>query len=169
MALVNGVVSGLVTAVDGEGRVKVHCEGIDDSHETDWIRIATMMGGNDRGSFFMPEVNDEVLLSFENGHPRIPIVVGFFWNGKDKPPGQDFRDRILKSKNGHSIRFLDSTVVNGDKGALVIEDAHGNRVTMSNGKVTVYSKGHLELRSEGNVIVSGPGWTRVVTPNSNPI
>lgn len=169
MALVNGVVSGLVTDVDSEGRVKVHCPWVDDKHGTDWIRIATMMGGNGKGSFFMPEINDEVLISFENGHPRTPIVVGFFWNGKDKPPAQDVRDRILKSKNGHSIRFLDSTEVNGDKGALVIEDAHGNRVTMSNGKVVVYSKGHLELRSEGNVILSGPGWTRVVTPNKNPI
>ena len=124
MSNINGVVVGLVTQVD-VGKIKVNFPWLDDDHETDWIRIATMMSGDNRGSFFMPELHDEVLVGFDQGNPRVPYVVGYLWNGKDSPPGQDVRDRRITSKNGHSIRFLDSTPSSGSKGAIVIEDAHG--------------------------------------------
>ena len=126
MSQVNGVVIGLVTSVDDpeeQGRIKVHFPWLDEGHETDWIRIATLMAGNDRGAFFMPEVGDEVLVAFEHGEARFPYVIGFLWNGQDAPPGAHVRDRIFKSKNGHQIRFLDSTPGSGDQGGIVLEGA----------------------------------------------
>ena len=51
-----------------------------------WARIATLMGGNGRGSWFIPDKGDEVLVAFEGGDPRRPYVLGGLWNGKDKPP-----------------------------------------------------------------------------------
>ena len=122
------------------------------------------MSGDNRGSFFMPEVDDEVLIGFDKGDTRTPYVVGFLWNGVDTPPGQDVRDRRITSKNGHSIRFLDSTPSGGSLGAIVIEDAHGNAITMSNGKITIRSKGVLELTGP-TITLNG----RVVAPNGNPI
>lgn len=159
----NGVVVGLVTQVE-VGRIKVNFPWLDDNHETDWIRIATMMSGDNRGSFFMPEPQDEVLVGFDQGDPRIPYVVGYLWNGKDSPPGQDVRDRRITSKNGHSIRFLDSTPDGGSLGALVIEDAHHNRITMSNGKISISSPGLLEITAS-TITLNG----RTLTPNLNPI
>ena len=103
MSQINGVVIGLVTNVqdpDKNGRVKVHFPWLDDQHETDWVRIATMMGGNGRGSFFMPEVNDEVLVAFDHGDVRFPYVVGFMWNGQDQPPSKEIRLRVIRSVNG---------------------------------------------------------------------
>ena len=82
-----------------------------------------MMSGNNRGSFFMPELQDEVLVAFNQGSARDPYIVGFLWNGQDLPPGQDVRDRRITSRNGHEIRFLNSTPDNGNVGALVIQDA----------------------------------------------
>ena len=163
MSNMSGVVVGLVTKVD-VGKIKVNFPWLDDNHETDWIRIATMMSGDGRGSFFMPEPNDEVLVGFDQGNPRIPYVVGYMWNGKDAPPGQDVRDRRITSKNGHTIRFLDSTPDSGSKGAIVIEDAHHNRITMSNGKISIDAKGLLEITA-GTITLNG----RVVSPNGNPI
>jgi uncharacterized protein involved in type VI secretion and phage assembly len=162
-----GVVIGLVTNVSDplrQNRVKLHFPWIGDGQETDWVRIATMMAGAERGSMFMPEVNDEVLVAFEHGDSRFPVVIGFMWNGEDSPPGRDVRDRKIVSKNGHQIRFLDSTPSGGSMGALVIEDAHGNRITMSNGQIQVKSTCVLAL--EGSTLTLNG---RVVVPNGNPI
>jgi uncharacterized protein involved in type VI secretion and phage assembly len=167
MSRIDGVVIGLVTNVSDplkQNRVKLHFPWLDDDQETDWVRIATMMAGGGRGSMFMPEVNDEVLVAFEHSDTRFPLIVGFLWNGQDAPPGEDVRDRKIVSKNGHQIRFLDSTPAGGSLGALIIEDAHGNRITMSNGQIRIRSKCTLAL--EGPTITLNG---RVVAPNSNPI
>ncbi|HEY1758766.1 MAG TPA: phage baseplate assembly protein V [Bryobacteraceae bacterium] len=179
MAIVNGVVAGIVTAVD-VGVVKVNFPWLDAQHETDWIRIATMMSGGNAGSFFMPNVQDEVLVAFEHGDTRFPYVVGFTWNGQDIAPGTDVRDRKLVSKNGHQIRFLDSTPSGGSTGAIVIEDASGNRITLSDGKIVVQSKFMIEIEAPAiylqgpdlNPDSSGPpqrAWKRRVLPNNNAI
>src|SRR6476469_2175065 len=91
MSTINGVVIGLVTDVNDplkQGRIRVNFPWLEDEHQTDWIRIATTMAGNGRGTFFMPELQDEALVAFEHGNVRMPYVIGFLWNGKDSPPGQ---------------------------------------------------------------------------------
>src|SRR6266705_6092195 len=89
-----GVFPALVTDIkdaDGQGHVKVSLPWSPDSgggrYEC-WARLATMMGGNNRGTWFIPDTNDEVLVAFEGGNPRRPYVVGALWNGQDKPPEQ---------------------------------------------------------------------------------
>ena len=179
MAIVNGVVVGIVTAVD-VGVVKVNFPWLDPQHETDWIRIATMMSGGNAGSFFMPNVQDEVLVAFEHGDTRFPYVVGFLWNGQDlrRAPmcgiGSWFRRTATRSA------FLDSTPDAGNMGALVIEDANGNRITMSDGKIVVQSKFMIEIEAPA-IYLQGPdlspdssgppqnAWKRRVLPNNNPI
>jgi uncharacterized protein involved in type VI secretion and phage assembly len=160
MSTINGVVIGLVTQRQ-PGQVKVNFPWLDDQHESDWIRIATAMSGSDRGTFFMPELHDEVLVAFNQGDPRMPYIVGFLWNGQDQPPGQDVRDRRITSLNGHTVRFLDATASQGSVGALVIQDGHGNRIVMSNSKVTIQSTGLLEIDApvitlNGRVFAGGP-------------
>jgi phage baseplate assembly protein gpV len=167
----NGVVVGLVTNVndpEGRGRIKLHFPWLDPKHETDWVRIATLMGGGGRGSFFMPEVNDEALVAFEHGDPRFPYVIGFLWNGADEPPAKHVRERKLETKNGHAIRFLDATPENGSLGALIIEDGHGNRIALSNGQIFISSVAVLQLEAP-TIVLKGPGYTRVVAPTPNPI
>jgi uncharacterized protein involved in type VI secretion and phage assembly len=163
MSTINGVVVGLVTQVE-PGQVKVTYPWLAEQHETDWIRIATAMSGNGRGSFLMPELQDEVLLAFDQGNPRLPYVVGFLWNGTDLPPGQDVRDRRITSRNGHTIRFLDATPSGGSVGALVIQDGHGNTIVMSNTKITIQAMGLLEIDAP-NITIKG----RPVVDGSNPI
>lgn len=160
MDTIDGVVIGLVTQVQ-PGQVKVNLPWLADDQESDWIRIATAMSGNNRGSFLMPELRDEVLVAFDQGDPRLPYIVGFLWNGQDAPPGQDVRDRRITSKNGHEVRFLDATPSQGSLGALVIEDAHGNRIVMSNGKITIQAHGLLEIDASvitlnGRIVAGGP-------------
>ena len=78
-----------------------------------WARVATIMGGPNRGSFFLPEKDDEVLVCFEHGDIRFPFVVGMLWNGVDKPihdnSAQDGKNnyRSIKSRSGHILTFVD--------------------------------------------------------------
>jgi uncharacterized protein involved in type VI secretion and phage assembly len=168
MSMVQGVVVGLVTDVRVDGCVKVHFPWLDQCHQSDWIRVASVMAGKDRGAFFMPEVDDEVLLAFQHGDANYPFVIGFLWNGVDLPPGKHVRDRVFKSKNGHSIRFLDTTPSGGNKGAIVIEDAHRNRITLSNGQVSIRSRNAVVIEGS-SIVFKVNGVPRVVTPNGNPI
>jgi uncharacterized protein involved in type VI secretion and phage assembly len=130
-----------ITDPDGQGRVKVTLPWSPDTgsgrYEA-WARLATLMGGPNRGSWFVPDVNDEVLLVFEGGDPRRPYVIGGLWNGRDSPPesmdgaGKNFL-KVLRSRNGVKIT-LDDT--DGQE-TLVLETPGGQRVTLKDGPGSV--------------------------------
>ena len=112
---ITGVVIGIVTNnhdPDRLGRVKVRFPWLSGSTESHWARVATPMAGNGRGLYFLPEVDDEVLVLFERGDVRFPFVIGALWNGKDQAPAgnSDGKNalRVIKSRSGHLIRFDDS-------------------------------------------------------------
>jgi uncharacterized protein involved in type VI secretion and phage assembly len=159
-----GVVVGLVRARDGKGRVRLHFPWLDDALLSDWIPVAAPMAGGGRGMFFMPEIGDEVLCAFQHGRFEHPVVVGFLWNGVDRPPSDEPRERMICTKNGHRIRFLDSTPAGGDMGGIVIEDAHGNSVSLSNGQVSVNAVAMVQIKAP-TVLING----RLVLPVPNPI
>jgi uncharacterized protein involved in type VI secretion and phage assembly len=161
-----GVVIGKVTNVhdpEGLGRIQVCFPWLGDAH-TEWVAVASIMAGKDRGAFFMPEVEDEVLLAFQQGDWDHPFVIGFLWNAVQTPPSRDERQRMIRSVNGHTIRFVDSEPSSGNRGALIIEDAHGNVITLTNGVVTIHSKGHLALTASTMTIMNRP-----VRPVGGPI
>jgi len=80
---------------------------------SNWCRIATFMGGKERGAFWLPEVDDEVLIAFEHGDVRRPFVIGSLWNGVDKTihdnKSQDGKNnfRSIRSRSGHMLQFVD--------------------------------------------------------------
>ena len=80
-----------------------------DDNETDWIRIATLSSGPDRGSLFIPEVEDEVLVAFEHGDINRPFVIGSIWNDEGKPPTPESENTLkkIKTRSGHEIIFSD--------------------------------------------------------------
>lgn len=123
-----GVVVGIVVDnkdPDGHYRVKVKYPWVSesDSKYTDakdeedfrsnWCRIATFMAGKERGAFFLPEVDDEVLIAFEHGDVRRPYVIGSLWNGVDtefhhnKDQNGKNWHRSIRSRSGHALQFVD--------------------------------------------------------------
>jgi phage baseplate assembly protein V len=150
------------------GRVKLRFPWLDAEMVSDWVPVAQPHAGNDRGIFWMPEIEDEMVVGFLHGDFARPIVLGALWNQMSPPPAKDPRERMLRSKNGHTIRFLDSTVANGDKGALIIQDGHGSSMAFSNGFTIVKAVGTLVLEAD-TMVLRGKGWARTITPNTNPI
>jgi uncharacterized protein involved in type VI secretion and phage assembly len=172
MSRVFGLVLGVVVDVDdpeGEGAVRVEYTAMEGHPISRWAPIVRPMAGKDRGVWLVPEVGDEAALAFHSGDPNRPYVLGFLYNGIDVAPSTAVRERLIRSVNGHTIRFIDSTPTpGGNKGALAIEDASGNTIVLANGKITIRSRGVLELDAPV-IVLGGTTYKRVVTPNSNPI
>jgi uncharacterized protein involved in type VI secretion and phage assembly len=126
---------------DGQGRVKVSLPWAPDgggARYEAWARLATMMAGKNRGSWFIPDVNDEVLVVFMGGDPRFPCVVGGMWNGQDTPPesmdgaGKNYLKKI-RSRNGVMIT-LDDT--DGQE-TMILETPGGQKMTLKDGPGSV--------------------------------
>ena len=145
---------------DGQGRIKVQLPWSPDSGDASyeaWARLATMMGGNDRGSWFVPDVSDEVIVTFLGGDTRHPIVIGSLWNGQDTPPESmddsgENNIKKIRSRNGVQITLDDTqgseqliletpggqkVTLKDGPGVIEAEDSNGNSVKMESSGITV--------------------------------
>jgi uncharacterized protein involved in type VI secretion and phage assembly len=163
MKPMNGVVEGIVTAVK-EGEVKVKYPWLHEEEgeekESDWIRIATSMAGNDRGTFFMPELEDEVLVAFKHGDFNSPYIIGFLWNGKDKTPEKDTKKRKIKTKSGHIVEFDDNTAVE----KITIQSKSKHKIELNDkfpGRITIESAGKQKIEIND----TPPGSITITTNN----
>jgi uncharacterized protein involved in type VI secretion and phage assembly len=168
-----GVYTALVDDVrdpDGQGRVKVTLPWVADagggSFEL-WARVATLMAGPSRGTWFVPDTGDEVLVAFEAGDPSRPVVVGALWNGSDAPPesmdgGGRNEIRSITTKNRVKVTLDDASgqerlvleTPGGQKvtlkdgpGSITIEDANGNSVRLEPAGITVTSSAKVTVNA----------------------
>lgn len=132
---VKGVALAIVTNnkdEEGMGRIKVRFPWREDGQDSYWARLAVLMAGQERGTFFLPEVGDEVLVAFDRDDIRHPYVVGALWNGQDKPPesNSDGKNNIRKitSRSGHEIIFNDDNEKKQEK--VEIHTKAGHKVVL---------------------------------------
>lgn len=155
-----GVVVGMVTNnqdPDKMGRVKVKFPWLSDTDESYWARLATPMAGKDRGIYFLPEVDDEVLVAFEHGDVRFPYVLGALWNGQDqdKPPEQNSDGknniRMIKSRSGHIIRLNDEE---GKETIEIIDKSGKNSIAIdtTNNAIAITSDKDITLKAPQGTI-----------------
>jgi uncharacterized protein involved in type VI secretion and phage assembly len=137
-----GVVIGVVTNnedPDNMHRVKVRFPWLSDDVESNWARVAAPMAGKDRGTYFLPEVDDEVLIAFEHGQVDHPYVIGSLWNGKDEAhesnsDGEN-NNRTMKSRSGHVLRFHDKS--GSEKIEIISQSGHQLRLDDKSGNETI--------------------------------
>jgi phage baseplate assembly protein V len=144
---------------DGLGRVKVQLPWLADRVESDWTRVVTAMAGAGRGLYWLPEVDDEVLVAFEHGRPDSLYVLGGLWNGKDKPPesNADGKNnvRALKTRSGHVIRLTDA---DGDEKIEIIDKTTKNSIVISakDKTITIAADADITVKStNGKLSLSG--------------
>ena len=161
---------------DQQGRVKIRLPWAPDDAGYDlWARMATLMGGGNRGSWFIPDVGDEVLVMFEAGDPRRPYVIGGLWNGRDAPPesmdgaGKNNK-KSLVSRNGVRVTLDDTdgqeaftvqtpggqtlTLKDGP-GMVEIKDSNGNSLKMEAAGITVNAAAKLTVTASTVEVSAG--------------
>lgn len=176
-----GVYTALVLDIcdpDGQGRVKVELpwspDGSSARYEA-WARLTTFMGGNNRGSWFIPDVNDEVLVSFAAGDPRCPFVLGSLWNGSDQPPqsmdgaGNNY-SKVLCSRNGVKVTLDDQdgqekmvletpggqkVTLKDGAGAIEIQDSNGNSIKLESAGITINASAKVTVNASQVAISTG--------------
>jgi uncharacterized protein involved in type VI secretion and phage assembly len=155
-----GVEIGIVTNVrdpDQLGRVKVCFPRLPGKPESDWCRVAQPAAGAGRGFYWLPHVNDEVLVAFERGEAHRPYIIGSLWNGKDKPMKTAYVDEnttvMIQTKSGHQIVLDDKS--GSEK--IVIADKSGKRTLtfdVTNKKFLIEAKeGDVEIHAEKRIVL----------------
>jgi uncharacterized protein involved in type VI secretion and phage assembly len=152
-------------------RVRVRLPWQAEGDASYWARLAMPMAGPSRGTFFLPEIDDEVLVGSEYGDPSHLYVLGVLWNGKQKPPvnNDDGKNdlRLIHTRLGHRLLFNDgsepsvtlsmsngSSLLFNKEGAL-LDDGNGNtlRIESASGAITIKSSGSLTLKSDTTVSI----------------
>lgn len=168
--LIKGVSVGVVSQnqdPEGLGRVKVRFPWRENPDESHWARIAVLMAGKNRGTWFLPEVGDEVLVACDAERIEHPYVLGALWNGQEPPPetNSDGHNDIrkIRSRSGHEIIFDDGArgridihlsdnkrQVLLDPDGIVIKDDGGNEIEIKSlpGTITIKSNSKLSIQSK---------------------
>jgi uncharacterized protein involved in type VI secretion and phage assembly len=152
--------SAIVTNTDdpdalGRVQVKFHWNSGTTAAEPEyWLRVLAPHAGSEKGFFCLPEIDDEVLVAYEEGDPDRPIIIGSLYNGVDKAPtnhsaGFDAAENDLKlfrTKSGNEIYFHDK---DGSE-TVCITQSSGNTVTLSadGPKITVETDGDIMLKGK---------------------
>jgi phage baseplate assembly protein gpV len=145
---------------DGEGnpgyRVKVEFPWLNEQETSFWARIAVPMGGSGRGTYVLPEIDDQVLVVFEHGDINRPIVVGSLWSKKQEPvevnqSGKN-NTKLIKSRAGHRIIFDDKE---GAEKIVIVDQTKKNKIILDsvNKIVKIESDGDIEIKAKTNIIL----------------
>ncbi|GAB3422889.1 type VI secretion system tip protein VgrG [Niabella aquatica] len=172
---INGLQIGIVTQLqddpDGENRILVRVPVIHKEDEGAWCRVSTLDAGNERGTFFLPEIEDEVIVGFINNDPRHGIVLGML-NSSSKPAPLTASDD--NHEKGYQSRSKMKWLFNDDKKSLnietpagnkiilteedkkiLLEDQNGNKILMNEEGITIESIKDVILKASGDIKMEG--------------
>lgn len=172
---VNGLQVGLVTALEGdpesEHRVQVRIPMIDPKEEGVWARVATLDAGNNRGSFFRPEIGDEVALGFFDNDPRNPVILGMM-NSSAKPApitaADDNHEKGWVTRSEIKIMINDDKksvtvetpggnklILSDDAGGISMEDQNGNKIVLDSNGISIESAKDFKVKAGGDASLEG--------------
>ncbi|MBF04209.1 MAG: hypothetical protein CMP76_13030 [Flavobacterium sp.] len=172
---INGLQIGIVTKIvedpNNQFRIKVRLPQISESGEGVWARLATMSASSNMGSYFIPNVNDEVIVGCLNNNPDTPIILGSVYSSNKPMPFPITEDNYKKgfvtkeenkivlddetntielvTKNGNSLKISD------DLKGFVIEDENSNKITMNDQGITIESCKDFNVKATGNIKIEG--------------
>ncbi|VXB30160.1 Contig_14, whole genome shotgun sequence [Flavobacterium sp. 9AF] len=166
-----GIVTQLQDDPDGEDRILVKIPIINSEEQGIWCRVASLDAGENRGAFFRPEIEDEVIIGFINEDPNNAVVLGML-NSSGKPApivaSDDNNEKGFITRSEMKLLFDDDKKVvsittpagkkialDEDAGTIVIEDENANVITMDSNGIKMESAGKIELLATGDVTIEG--------------
>jgi Rhs element Vgr protein len=184
---VSGLQIGVVTSNEdpqGEHRVQVRMPMVDAEADGTWARVATLDAGDDRGSFFRPEIGDEVLLGFMLDDPRSAVILGMLHSSAKPPPwtpSDDNHEKGHRSRSKLEIYFNDdskvlslrtpagnSLTLSEEDSAIRIADQNGNEIELNSSGIRIHSIDKLEIDAAAQVTIEA-GTSLDVSANTEAI
>lgn len=175
MPAVSGLQMGVVTALEGdpegEDRIKIKLPLVSAEDEGTWARLATLDAGQERGTYFRPEIEDEVVVGFLNDDPRHPVVLGMCHSSAKPAPETAKDDNHLKgyvSREKMKFTFDDEkkvitletpggnklTLSDEDKG-IILEDQNGNKITLDDKGISIESAKEITIKATKDLKAEG--------------
>jgi len=175
LPIVGGLQMGVVTALendpDGEDRIKCRLPLVNRDEEGVWARLATLDAGKDRGTYFRPEIDDEVVVGFLNDDPRHPVILGMCHSSAKpapEPAKDDNNHKGYVSREKLKLAFDDDKRIIGletpagnrislseDAKGIVLQDQNGNKITLDDSGIRIESAKDLVLKASKDVRLSG--------------
>lgn len=171
-----GVVSQLGNDPDGEDRILVKIPVINNDDEGIWCRTALLDAGDNRSTFFRPEIDDEVIVGFINDDPRDAVVLGSLHSSAKPAPVSATDDNHIKgiyTRSEMKLEFDDDkssitletpggnkVLIDDDSGTIVLEDLNGNKIEMSSSGIVIESAAAIELKAATDFNVEGVNLTQ---------
>jgi type VI secretion system secreted protein VgrG len=128
---------------DGLGRVKVEFYWAGGSMKSDWMRLIQPHAEAGKGFYFIPEIDEEVLVGFEGGSAERPYIMGTNYNGSESSgyntSGND--QKVIHTRSGTKMIFNDA------EGSVFIEDPSGNTWKMD-------GQGNIDVTAPKNFTVN---------------
>ena len=166
--LQNGVVKQIQADPDNEFRVLVTVPMLNNT--TVWARLANLYATSGSGSFFYPEVGDEVVLGFFNEDPRFPVILGSLYSSSKAPaytPDEANTTKAIVSKSlvkmvidekKKSLTIVtpanNSIVLSDDQKSITMTDQNGNKIEMSSSGITIQSASDITIKANQNIHAS---------------
>lgn len=155
---------------DGQDRILVRVPVIDPQAQGIWMRVASLDAGADRGAFFRPELDDEVIVGFINEDPRHAVVLGML-NSSAKPAPITAKDvnheKGFTTRSKMHLYFNDDTktikidtpagnsiTLDEQGGKIEIKDQNNNTVTMESGGIKMESPTSIEIKAGANLTLT---------------
>ena len=177
LASVSGLQTGMVMKInedpDGEFRVQVKLPMMQDDSMGVWARFGQFYGTSGAGSFFYPEIDDEVIVGFLNDDPRYPVILGSLYSSGRAPaytPDENNYTKAIVSNEQLKIIFDDENKgiqlitpggnqmsLNDTDEGIIIEDQNGNKMEFSSSGITIESASDMTLKATGDVSIEGGG------------
>ncbi len=175
MPAINGLQIGLVKKLEddplSEFRVLIELPTQGGNDEAVWARVATLDAGNDRGSFYRPEVGDEVIVGFIDNDPLHAIILGCMHSSKNASPVTPADANNIKgfySREKMRWQFDDDKkeiafdtpagnkiLISEDQKGITLEDQNGNKIVMNDSGIEITSSKDFKIKASGDVSVEG--------------
>ena len=172
---INGLHVGEVKKIDkdpdNEYRIKVLIPALKASGDGLWARLTHFYTSPGAGSFFIPEVKSQVVVSFINNDPRYPVILGGLYTKTTKPYTEikaKNEKKAFVSKEKLTIEFdekdKDIIIKTSDKNkitisekkkGITIEDQNGNEIITSKSGISISSKKQIKISSKADVSITG--------------
>jgi phage baseplate assembly protein gpV len=175
---INGLQIGVVTQIEedpnNQFRIKVRLPMLSEKGEGVWARLATLYASNEMGSFFIPNVNDEVIVGCLGNNPDTPIVLGSLYSSKNKAPFPIAKENYIKgfvTKEGTKVILDDEKkvielstkkgnkmTISDDTKGITLEDENKNKIILNDQGITIESCKDFNVKAKGNVAIEGIGF-----------